>query len=59
MRFITANLNGVRSAASKVTLEESLWVDEHGHIRPSQQIVMSGTVSGGGGNYGWLIKHMG
>lgn len=48
-----------RSAASKLTLEESLWVDENGQIRPSQQIVLSGTASVGGGNYGWLIKHMG
>ncbi len=59
LRVADGSLWQFRSAASKVTLEESLWVDEHGHIRPSQQIVMSGTVSGGGGNYGWLIKNMG
>ena len=59
LRVADGSLWQFRSAASKVTLEESLWVDENGQIRPSQQIVLSGTASVGGGNYGWLIKHMG
>lgn len=59
LRVADGSLWQFRSAASKVTLEESLWVDENGQIRPSQQIVLTGTASVGGGNYGWLIKHMG
>lgn len=59
LRVADGSLWQFRSAASKVTLEESLWVDENGQIRPSQQIVLTGTASAGGGNYGWLIKHMG
>lgn len=59
LRVADGSLWQFRSAASSVTLEESLWVDDRGQIQPSQQIVLTGTASSGGGNYGWLLKHMG
>ena len=59
LRIADGSLWHFRSAVSAVTLEESLWVDEHGHIQPSQQIVLTGSAASGGGSYGWLLKHMG
>ncbi len=59
LRIADGSLWQFRSAAASVTLEESLWVDDRGQIQPSQQIVLTGSVSSGGGNYGWLLKHMG
>ncbi|WP_373488343.1 heparinase II/III family protein, partial [Blastomonas sp.] len=59
LRIADGSLWQFRSMGDSVTLEDSLWVDEHARPQPSQQIVLSGTASGGGGSYGWLLKHMG
>lgn len=59
LRIADGSLWQFRSASASVALEDSLWVDEHEQIQPSQQIVLSGTTSDGGGSYGWLFKHMG
>lgn len=48
-----------RSALSAVTIEDSLWVDGNGRPHPTQQIVLAGSVSRGGGSFGWLFKKMG
>ncbi len=48
-----------RAAGGDVTIEDSLWVDGHGRPVPIQQIVVSGLVSRGGGNFAWLLKKMG
>lgn len=48
-----------RSSAGEVTLEDSLWVDGQGRPQATQQLVIQGLVSRGGGNFGWLIKKMG
>ncbi|WP_374410883.1 heparinase II/III family protein [Novosphingobium colocasiae] len=42
-----------------LALEDSLWVDGQGRPQASQQLVIQGMVSRGGGNFGWLIKKMG
>ncbi|MCT2398579.1 heparinase II/III family protein [Novosphingobium sp. HK4-1] len=47
-----------RSGAGEVTLEDSLWVDGQGRPQATQQLVIQGLVSRGGGNFGWLLKKM-
>jgi uncharacterized heparinase superfamily protein len=44
--------------AGEGTLEvdESLWVDGDGRPHPTQQLVMQGLVSRGGGSFSWLLK---
>lgn len=59
LRIADGSLWQFRSAACTLALEESLWVDDRAQIQPSQQIVLTGSASSGGGNYGWLLKHMG
>lgn len=59
LRIADGSLWHFRSTAAGATLEESLWVDDRGQIQPSQQIVLTGSASSGGGNFGWLLKHMG
>lgn len=41
-----------------VSVEDSLWVDGHGRPQATQQIVVQGMVSRGGGNFGWIFKKM-
>ncbi|MET0179370.1 MAG: heparinase II/III-family protein, partial [Novosphingobium sp.] len=41
-----------------VTVDDSLWVDGHGRAHPTQQIVIQGPVSRGGGAYAWLLERM-
>lgn len=47
-----------RSTAGDVTVEDSLWVDGQGRPQATQQLVIQGMVSRGGGNFGWLLKKM-
>ena len=42
-----------------IALEDSLWVDAGGRPVATQQLVLQGLVSRGGGNFGWLLKKMG
>ena len=48
-----------RAGGGEVSVEDSLWVDGQGRPVPVQQIVVSGLVSRGGGNFAWLLKKMG
>ena len=48
-----------RAGGGQVSIEESIWADGHGRPQPIQQIVVSGLVSRGGGNFAWLLKKMG
>ena len=48
-----------RSGAGPVEIEDSLWVDGQGRPVATQQLVIQGMVSRGGGNFGWLLKKMG
>ncbi len=48
-----------RAAGGQVGIEESIWADGHGRPQGIQQIVISGKVSRGGGNFAWLLKKMG
>ncbi|TXH13709.1 MAG: heparinase [Gammaproteobacteria bacterium] len=48
-----------RAGGGQVTVEESIWADGHGRPQAIQQIVVSGLVSRGGGNFAWLLKKMG
>lgn len=59
LRIADGSLWNFRSTGCSVAIEESLWVDDRGQIQPSQQIVLTGSASSGGGSYGWLLKHMG
>ena len=43
----------------ELSIEESLWSDGAGRPHPIQQLVISGMVSRGGGNFSWLFKKMG
>ena len=47
-----------RSTAGDVAIEDSLWVDGMGRPQATQQLVIQGMVSRGGGNFGWLLKKM-
>jgi uncharacterized heparinase superfamily protein len=42
----------------EVTIEDSLWVDGQGRPQATQQLVVQGMVSRGGGTFGWLFKKM-
>ncbi|MBS0255772.1 MAG: heparinase II/III family protein [Proteobacteria bacterium] len=48
-----------RSGSGEITIEDSIWADEHGRPVPGQQLVIQGLVSRGGGNFAWLLKKMG
>ncbi|MBV1689766.1 heparinase II/III family protein [Novosphingobium sp. G106] len=48
-----------RAAGGEVTVEDLFWVDGQGRPVPIQQLVVSGLVSRGGGNFAWLLKKMG
>jgi len=43
----------------ELAIEESLWVDGGGRPHPTQQLVIQGMVSRGGGSFSWLLKKMG
>ncbi|MCW1429421.1 heparinase II/III family protein [Novosphingobium sp. JCM 18896] len=47
-----------RAAGGEVSVEDSFWVDGQGRPVPAQQLVVSGLVSRGGGNFAWLLKKM-
>jgi len=47
-----------RAAGGQVSVEESLWTDGQGRPQLIQQLVVSGLVSRGGGNFAWLLKKM-
>lgn len=42
----------------KVSIDESIWIDEKGRPRQTRQIVLSGQVERGGGQYSWIFKLM-
>ena len=48
-----------RAGSGDVTVEDSLWVDGQGRPVATQQLVLQGLVSRGGGNFAWLLKKMG
>ncbi|HQA17177.1 MAG TPA: heparinase II/III-family protein [Novosphingobium sp.] len=43
----------------QLAIEESIWAEGQGRPQPIQQLVISGLVSRGGGNFAWLLKKMG
>lgn len=48
-----------RAGGGQVSIEESIWADGQGRPQAIQQVVVSGLVSRGGGNFAWLLKKMG
>jgi uncharacterized heparinase superfamily protein len=48
-----------RAGEGEVAIEDSLWVDGKARPVPTQQIVVQGLVSRGGGTFSWLLKKMG
>lgn len=44
---------------ARVGLEDSLWVDGGGKLHATQQLVIEGLTSRGGGQFSWLLKKMG
>ncbi len=43
----------------KLTSEDSLWVDGEGRPHATEQLVIEGLTSRGGGQFSWLLKKMG
>ncbi len=43
----------------KLSCEDSLWVDGEGRPHPTEQLVIEGLTSRGGGQFSWLLKKMG
>ncbi|MEM6267006.1 MAG: heparinase II/III-family protein, partial [Pseudomonadota bacterium] len=43
----------------ELTCEDSLWVDGDGRPVPTEQLVIEGLTSRGGGQFSWLLKKMG
>ncbi|MEE4288033.1 MAG: heparinase II/III family protein [Erythrobacter sp.] len=54
-------LRGDAAGAGEVALaiEDSLWVDGDGRPHPTQQLVIEGLTSRGGGQFSWLFKKVG
>ncbi len=48
-----------RAGGGEVVVEDSLWADAQGLPVATQQIVVQGMVSRGGGTFAWLFKKMG
>ncbi len=44
---------------AKLECEESLWVDSEGRPHPTEQLVIEGMTSRGGGDFTWLFRKMG
>ena len=59
MRLDDGSLWQLRCATGALEIDESLWVDERGRPHPTQQVVIQGQVTHGGGSFGWVIKKMG
>ena len=51
-------LNGDTDEA-RLVLEDSLWTDGDGRPHPTEQLVIEGMTSRGGGEFSWLLKKMG
>ncbi len=43
----------------ELSCEDSLWVDSAGRANPTEQLVIEGLTSRGGGQFSWLLKKMG
>lgn len=54
-------LRGDRAAADEITLsaEDSLWVDGDGRPHATEQLVIEGLTSRGGGQFSWLLRKTG
>jgi uncharacterized heparinase superfamily protein len=54
-------LRGDRAGAGEITLhaEDSLWVDGDGRPHPTEQLVIEGMTSRGGGQFSWLLRKTG
>jgi len=48
-----------RVSGCDIALEDSLWTDGQGRPVATQQLVLQGMVSRGGGTFAWLLKKMG
>ena len=44
---------------ARLVLEDSLWIDGEGRPHPTEQLVIDGMTSRGGGEFSWLLKKMG
>ena len=47
------------SSEVKLSFEDSLWVDGEGRPHATEQLVIEGLTSRGGGQFSWLLKKMG
>ena len=59
MRLDDGSVWQLRCAAGPVEIDESIWIDGRGRPHPTQQVVIQGQVTRGGGSFGWIIKKMG
>ncbi|BDI59895.1 heparinase II/III family protein [Qipengyuania nanhaisediminis] len=51
--------SGDGSGEVKLSIEDSLWVDGEGRPHATEQLVIEGLTSRGGGQFSWLLKKMG
>ncbi|AWW73309.1 heparinase [Erythrobacter sp. KY5] len=58
---LRGNMGGeaARESEIKLSLEDSLWVDGEGRPHATEQLVIEGLTSRGGGQFSWLLKKMG
>jgi uncharacterized heparinase superfamily protein len=49
----------VKARGGELSVDESIWVDEHGRARPISQLVISGRTDAGGGAVNWSFKRAG
>ncbi len=45
-----------RCRGGRLTIEESLWIDGHGRVESTQQLVIAGEISALGGEIGWHFR---
>ena len=48
-----------RCRGGSLAVEDSLWIDPTGRIRPTQQLVVTGETPAGGATVSWLLKRAG
>ncbi|QUL37176.1 heparinase II/III family protein [Erythrobacter sp. JK5] len=51
--------DSARAADTRLSCEDSLWVDGDGRPHATEQLVIEGMTSRGGGQFSWLLKKMG
>lgn len=59
LRIAEGALWQFRSHGGGLTIEDSLWIDGNGRMRPTQQLVISGEAPAGGASVSWVLRRAG